>query len=464
MTENCGKILLALPEEISRNVLVNWLGLQQGVTRVDSAFCSSRTRASFLSLAYGVNTMYTTNKEDNRFDSERGVEWYLFRNVRINGIEIGGTLRSDFALRNRFLDAQGPHIQWVDMQGGSESVLIDIMAACWQLHTLTLLSVDISESDLARAMRACKNLTHLTIVKLNVVVPLDVALPTLLYLTLRVCQVHDFNMNAIGSNCSQLQSLRVFKGHYITDPAVRAVLQGCPLLRETDVDAAKYLSFEVRTELAQRAQLASIDCAAWDNCNNELAQMALKVSPNVTRLVLSPICNADATLLVCGQHCPLLEYISIQRGRNAPSSAGVLHLFKPGSRLREVWFESYPLLGDEVLLAMAKHCPLLRVVVCNKFALTDDTVVQLAEGCPDLVKVDLTGTKVGDIGVTALATCCRGLQVLCLFLCPLVTLEGVRALAENSHHLTALTLPPAFEFKPLPALKAAGAEILFSRQ
>jgi hypothetical protein len=49
---NCAAVLLALPEEVSRNVLVSWLGLRKGVTRLDSAFCNRRTRAAFLSLAY----------------------------------------------------------------------------------------------------------------------------------------------------------------------------------------------------------------------------------------------------------------------------------------------------------------------------------------------------------------------------------------------------------------------------
>jgi hypothetical protein len=53
MDGNGGAILLELPEVISRSVLVSWLGLNTGVTRLDSTFCDSRARSSYLALACG---------------------------------------------------------------------------------------------------------------------------------------------------------------------------------------------------------------------------------------------------------------------------------------------------------------------------------------------------------------------------------------------------------------------------
>jgi hypothetical protein len=67
-----GAILLELPEVISRCVLVNWLGLNTGVTRLDSAFCDSKTRSTYLALAYGEGMLYTTES----FESDRCVHWY----------------------------------------------------------------------------------------------------------------------------------------------------------------------------------------------------------------------------------------------------------------------------------------------------------------------------------------------------------------------------------------------------
>jgi hypothetical protein len=49
----------------------------------------------------------------------------------------------------------------------------------------------------------------------------------------------------------------------------------------------------------------------------------------------------------------------------------VLQVFKPGSKLRYVHFEGCVQLGDDVVLAIAQCCTLLRVVGFLKFALTD---------------------------------------------------------------------------------------------
>jgi hypothetical protein len=95
--------------------------------------------------------------------------------------------------------------------------------------------------------------------------------------------------------------------------------------------------------------------------------------------------------------------------------------------------------------------------------LTDDAVLQLAQGCPELMLVDLKGTSVGDTGITALATHCSGLQYLNLTACSHITMHGVRALSEHCRNLTTLFLPSHFQTESLPALKAPGAKVVVRR-
>jgi hypothetical protein len=76
-------------------------------------------------------------------------------------------------------------------------------------------------------------------------------------------------MSAIGQRCSQLVTLKVFLMNStstalrITDSGVRAVLQGCPLLRETDVEYAAGISTELRVELARRRNLNAFLAYTW---------------------------------------------------------------------------------------------------------------------------------------------------------------------------------------------------------
>jgi F-box/leucine-rich repeat protein 17 len=335
--------------------------------------------------------------------------------------------------------------------------------ACGLLDNLDLDSINTSTDGLARVLNACKNLKSLAIAQVNCAIPPEIALPTLCSITLRQCKATDDVMTAIASHCPLLQTLKVFDSNSITDVGVRAVLQGCPLLRETDVEYAHCISSELRVELAKRAQLKEVDFQRWLNIDEGLVLEVLRVSPSVTKLTHSIASLSDETLVMSAQFCPLLEVLNIVSGGYCVSNAAMMQLLKPGNKLQKVRLCGCTRLGDDVLLAMAQHCPLLSVLTCAEFALTDDAVVQLAQGCPELILVDLKGTSVGDTAVTALATHCSGLQYLNLSACSNVTMDGVRALAEHCHHLTTLFLPSHFQTESLPALKAPGAKVVVRR-
>jgi hypothetical protein len=213
---------------------------------------------------------------------------------------------------------------------------------------------------------------------------------------------------------------------------VRAVLEGCPLLRETDVEYAEIISQELRVELARRRNFSEINFEDWKDTNDPLAQAVLAVSPALKRLrFVSCSWLTDATLAVCIQRCPLLTSIEMCQQR-AVTADGLLHLTKLGNRLRCISVTGNRHLGDDVVLAIAQHCPLLEVCYLAHLKVTDAAVVKLAEGCPKLKAVELSGTKVGDTGIIALVTQCPDLTNLWLGGCPNVTSEGVRAVKEHS--------------------------------
>lgn len=66
--------------------------------------------------------------------------------------------------------------------------------------------------------------------------------------------MHSEVVTAIGQHCPKLHTMHIFYAteKRLTDEAVRVLLQGCPLLQETDVIGAVGISHELRVELVRR--------------------------------------------------------------------------------------------------------------------------------------------------------------------------------------------------------------------
>jgi hypothetical protein len=63
---------------------------------------------------------------------------------------------------------------------------------------------------------------------------------------------------------------------------VLAVLQGCPLLRETDVEYASGIIDDLRVKLVKRRELVELRVCMWEGMNDQLLQRILMASPSLT--------------------------------------------------------------------------------------------------------------------------------------------------------------------------------------
>jgi hypothetical protein len=466
-------IVLAVPEAVTRSILLGWLSLKD-VARLDSAFCATKLRAAYQPVAFGQLMQYRMPPEAVY---ERSAEWLFARSVKVDGLWMYKTLVDDTTLRQNVLFLQSSNLRWITITEGVhdlEDTVSDVCAlcpnleqliilagssitekwdnwlpqlttACQKLLRLELRNVACTSDGLARTLNSCVKLTTLKIDGISCTVPEDAALPSLECLQLRRCNVPDSAMIAIGARCKGLHTLLVFDGYIntmfpFTEVGVRAVLEGCRLLRETDVEYAEMISHEVRVELARRRNFSVINFEDWKDTNDALAQAVLAVSPALEMLRFgfwSWLTNA--TLAVCAQHCPLLSNFEMRQQRSV-TAEGVLQLIKTGNKLRCVALTGNRQLGDEVPIAIAQHCPLLEVCYLAHLKVTDAAVVKLAEGCPRLKAVELSGTKVGDTGIIALVTHCPDLTNLWLGECPNVTSEGVRAVKQNISKLKSLAV------------------------
>jgi hypothetical protein len=388
--------------------------------RLDSAFCCRETRGRFASLAYGQSTTFVVKFDLPDKCLNPLLRWAVAKGARLDSLQVGkGVVSAEESLQllEMFLARSGSAIRQIYSSISSDAVyasyhdalslvaqwcpnvqhfhtncslttlqcdecligltyscqdlqwdesLVALTSACRKLTKLSLNCMKLSEQGLAKALQHCVNLEQLDLLTECQIATSSNTLPSLK--SIQSCSYHvaDAALVAIGRRCAKLETLRIFRfakptgDYHMTDVGVRAVLQGCPLLRDTDVEYAVSISTELRVELARRLSPSDLYLGDWLDVHEDLAQKVLKVSPNLITLDFWD-CDwlTDDTLAVCAQYCPLLQYLSL--GDNYyVTTAGVRELVtKLGSKLRFVELQSCPQLGDEAVLAVAEHCPLL---------------------------------------------------------------------------------------------------------
>jgi hypothetical protein len=141
---------------------------------------------------------------------------------------------------------------------------------------------------------------------------------------------------------------------------VRAVLQGCPLLRETDVEYASDIIDRLGVKLVKRRELVELSVGMWEGMNDQLLQRILMASPSLTCFQCAN-CGwlSKATLVVCASFCPLLKDFDL-RGCTAITSVGIEWmcslLKETASKLRRITLESMLHLDDEALHVLSPVC------------------------------------------------------------------------------------------------------------
>jgi hypothetical protein len=491
-------MFLDLPEELFRTIMIEWIAFNN-VVRLDTAVCSRDSRNLFLALAFGDFAVYTvdTYLQNRRFETM--LSWAIQRNARLAGLRVCEAYRCDSQILQMFLKMSGAAVCWMETSICEENgfrfyqALQNIARWCpnvkkLELHmnlptslcdncfatlaqsfenvaSLTIDAKQISKQGFAVGLNYFNRLENLEVVSSNQDLPTGMALPTLKSISTNY--MTDAVLRAIGQRCAQLESLRMFGRSQpvgkspVTDVGVRAVLEGCPLLRDTDVKYALGISIELRMELVRRRRLTTLRACEWPIVDDTLAQEMLKVSPDLRCIDFERATwVTDATLVVVAQHCRLLESITVG-GCTQLTDAGVCALIaKVGSTLLSISVGCCYLLTDESVLAIARSCPNLVSVFCPPNA-SDAAVAKLAEGCPNLVHANLADTGVRDGGLVALSTYCVKLVTLNLMHCPNITKKGVRAVAQRCTCLETVWLPAQLRRELAPEFASTNVKVLY---
>jgi hypothetical protein len=358
-------------------------------TESSNKFCCGRLLGWHESTAYFCEGFRCCNKllTDHLTRCGSVVRWVLISNTSPDG----------FVNERLLLEINKlcPNIQRLQMISKNVSLqrvacLAELTQTLRQLKELFLQNVQTCKQGLVCALAHCSSLETLYIRTVDQEIGLEIALPTLKSITIESRYMSSSVLIAIAQRCVKLETLKVFKslqraGCRIEDAGVRAVLQGCPLLRETDVESAEGINDQLRVELARRHNFTQLDLTLWRDTTEELLQEVLKVSPNLTSLNAGLFVGrfTDDTLAVCAQHCPQLKILHLS-GLHRITDDGVRHLVSiVGRGLRDVGLFCCAQLGDESVLAIAKHCPLLEKFFPRP-KMSDAAMARLAECCVHL--------------------------------------------------------------------------------
>ncbi|KAL6064117.1 Dynein regulatory complex subunit 6 [Balamuthia mandrillaris] len=133
-------------------------------------------------------------------------------------------------------------------------------------------------------------------------------------------------------------------------------------------------------------KLESLNLTHCLNIGNSTVRQIAKYSPNVHSLDLST-CEeiTDSALLFLGNRCKNLRKLSLSRCRRVTDKALVQILKSTGQTLQSLSLQGCPLITQQTIMAIAEHCPnLLKLDLSWCKCITDEALVELVQGCPRL--------------------------------------------------------------------------------
>jgi hypothetical protein len=237
--------------------------------------------------------------------------------------------------------------------------------------------------------------------------------------------VRDAGMRALAAGCPQLQSLRLY-GAGLSQEGVMAAARALPQLQDVSLDQYWLVGDEGLAVLATHCpRLRALDMA-FENATNGGIAAAVARWPELERLNLSgiPFLTVAAYRAV-GASCPRLRALKtgLQDGNVSPPAG-------------------YAGRTDACVHAVADGCPLLQELDLTGWdCITDAALVAVASRCPQLERLALSRCeRVTDVGVIAVTTRCQRLRTLDVQGCELVTVDSMLRGLVHCRELEELSL------------------------
>lgn len=169
----------------------------------------------------------------------------------------------------------------------------------------------------------------------------------------------------------------------------------------------------------------------WD----KLLQLMADQANGVVEIHLERLQVSDIGLSAIS-NCPDLEILHLVKTVEC-TNMGLMSVAERCKLLRKLHIDGYKAnrIGDEGLIAVAKHCANLQELVLIGVNPTKSSLGLLASNCRNLERLALCGSDtVGDVEISCIAEKCLALKKLCIKSCP-VSNDGMEALANGFPNL-----------------------------
>jgi hypothetical protein len=449
-------MILRVPESVLWLLLTEWLKAED-VGHLDSAYCST-ARKLYLALAYGGKIIHKMPKFRSRAGNLNAMRWSVLRKVHLDGVSMVAAPPVEEDLLFKYLDVAAPSIRWIcfmDNRGHEIpiSVLEAVIRRCANVELIEITSgVATVVSFMAMLPSLFPSTDRMNRIHLHVSiddayhtpVPVQVAHTSLRRLCTSFVVIPPATAEAIALNCHDLQTLRIFITGDMTEDGVRAILQGCPQLEETDIEYARGISDDLRLEIANLPFCRSIHFASWRTAtmSASVAVTALAACPTLRSVCFDGcarwVDHSVVTALV--GNCPQLEYVDFT-GCRGVTSADVIAFAKAYPQLRSLKLGGCAAVSDGAILAIAAHCPRLSGLAFPA-DIRESTLIAVAEQCSRLEYLHIGTMDLADAGLLAVATHCRYLSTLAISqLETMPEVDTIQALMRSCRRLICFRLP-----------------------
>ncbi|KAK4262337.1 hypothetical protein QN277_027908 [Acacia crassicarpa] len=301
-------------------------------------------------------------------------------------------------------------------------------------------SASISDDVLILISLRCKNLTRLKLRGCREISEIGMTglaknCKALKKLSCGSCMFGTKGMNAIIDHCATLEELSVKRLRGVHDsaavigPGAAATSLKSICLKEL-VNGQNFAPLIVGSKKLRSLKL--IGCLGdWDstlemvgNSNSDLTEIHLE-KIQVSDVGLSGISN-----------CLNLETLHIVKTPEC-SNIGLSCVAERCRLLRKVHIDGWRTnnIGDDGLIAIAKHCPNLQELVLICVYPASLSLTAIASNCKNLERLALCGIgSIGDAEIESIASKCVALKKLCIKGCP-ITNAGIEALALGCPNL-----------------------------
>ncbi|VVB05115.1 unnamed protein product [Arabis nemorensis] len=279
---------------------------------------------------------------------------------------------------------------------------------------------------------------------------------------LRGCrEVTDLGMESFARNCKKLRKLSCCSCNFGTK-GLNAILEHCKFLEELSVKRIRGIHesaepIQLRSSSSLRSiclkelvngqvfeslvasrtlkKLKIIHCLGnWDN----VLQMNGVGSSSLTEIHLERLQVSDVGLYAISKY-PNVETLHILKTPEC-SNLGLVRVAERCKLLRKLHIDGWRFkrIGDEGLMAVAKHCLNLQELVLISVNATHKSLSAIALNCGKLERLALCGSgTIGDTEIACIAEKCVALRKFCIKGCPISDV-GIKALALGCPKLVKL--------------------------